>query len=131
MFLQINQLFLSDLQKLSGGTSLVIAIIQVCLLSSNMTLRKFLQEAASLVFIVVSMSKNNFFIIALLWRARFLREPMKEVTRWWGSELQRKIGSFTRFDEMETKMGICSPFNLLYWCLWSFLLAHKSIQSRI
>ena len=46
MLLQINQLFLSDLQKLSGGTGLVIAIIQVCLLPSIMTLGKFLQDAA-------------------------------------------------------------------------------------
>ena len=41
---------LSDLQKLSGGTSLVIAIIQICLLSSIMTLDKLIQNAAQLRF---------------------------------------------------------------------------------
>ena len=48
MLLQTNLLFPLDLRKLSGGTSLVIAIIQICLLSSIMTLGKFLQGAAQL-----------------------------------------------------------------------------------
>ena len=113
MLLQINKLFLLDLQELSWGTSLVITIIQICLLSSFMTLVSFSKMLPSLIFIAVSMSKNKFFIIALLWRANFSRAPIKEVTRWWGSELQRKIGSFTRFEEMETEMGICFPIQFV------------------
>ena len=50
MLLQINLLFLLDLQKLSGGTSLVIAIIQTYLLPSIMTLGKFLHDAAQFDF---------------------------------------------------------------------------------
>ena len=46
MLLQINQLFLLNLQKLSGSTGLIIAIIQICLLPSIMRLGKFLQDAA-------------------------------------------------------------------------------------
>ena len=67
----------------------------------------FYKMLPSLIFIIVSMLKNKFFNIFALWRAKFSRAPLKEVTRWWGSELPRKIGSFTRFGEMETKMGIC------------------------
>ena len=44
--LPADQLTVSlDLQKLSGGTNRVIAIIQICLLSLIMTLGKFLQDA--------------------------------------------------------------------------------------
>ena len=50
MLRQINKLFLLDLQNLSGGTSLINAIIQICLLSSIMTLGKILRDAAQFNF---------------------------------------------------------------------------------
>ena len=73
----------------------------------------FSKMLPSLIFIVVLMSKNKLFIFALLWRAIFSRAPIREVTRWWGLELQRKIGSLTKFEEMEAEMGICFPIHFL------------------
>ena len=73
----------------------------------------FSKMLPSLIFIVVSKSRNKFYIIALLWRAKFSRAPIKEVTRWWGSELDRKIGSLTRFEGVGTKMGICFPIRFV------------------
>ena len=54
MLLQMNSLFLLDLYELSRGTSLVVAVIQSCLLSSIMTLCKFLQDAAELNLFLLS-----------------------------------------------------------------------------
>ena len=74
-------MFLLDLQELSGGTSLVITIIQICLLSSIITLVKFLQDAAQFNIYRRLDVKELFFIIVLLWRAKFSRAPIKEQTR--------------------------------------------------
>ena len=67
--------------ELGGGTSLAITIIQDCLLSSIMTLRKFFQDAERFNQFDASMSKSKLFFNALLWRAKFSRAPIKEVTR--------------------------------------------------
>ena len=73
----------------------------------------FSKMRPSLIFFVASMSNNKLFIIALLWRAKFSRAAIEQATRCWGSEFQMKIGSFTRFEEMETEMGICFPIHFL------------------
>ena len=83
----------------------------------------------SLIFIVVLMWGKIFFITAWLWRAEFSKAPIKEVTGCWGSELQMKFGSFRRFEEMETEMGICFPIHFVVSVPWSFLLARKLILS--
>ena len=72
----------------------------------------------SIIFIVVLVSKNKFFIIASLWRAKFSKAPEKELTDWWRSELQRKIVSFTRFEEMGIEMGICFPIHFFVSVSW-------------
>ena len=63
----------------------------------------------SLSFIVVSISRKKFFIFALLREAKFSRAPIKHATRWWGSELQRKVGSgsSTRSEEIKTDIATC------------------------
>ena len=61
----------------------------------------------SLIFIVVLISRNKFFFFALLWEAKLSRTPVKDATRWWGLELQMKIGSSTRFEEIDTDIGTC------------------------
>ena len=78
-----------------------------------MTLGKFLQDANQFNFFVVSISRNKFFIFVLLWQAKFLRAPIKDATRWWGSELQREIGSSARFEEMDTEIGTCFPIQVV------------------
>ena len=76
----------------------------------------------SLIFIVVSTSPIKF-SFTLLYDPRPSRAPTKDATGWWGSDLQRKLGSFTRFDEMDTDIGtrfaihvVVSVFlNVSYW----------------
>ena len=46
-----------------------------------MTLGKFLQDAAQFNIYRRLGVKNKFFIIVLLWRAKFSGAPIKEVTR--------------------------------------------------
>ena len=81
MLLQINQLFLLDLRNLCGGTSLVIAIIRICLLSSIMTLGKFLQDAVQFkiyrCFDVIEQILHYCFTL----ESFFSRAPIKEITR--------------------------------------------------
>ena len=59
--------------------------------------------------IAVSTSINLNFICALLRLAESSRALIKEDTRCRGSELQRKMGSGIRFDEIETRIGTCFP----------------------
>ena len=61
----------------------------------------------TVIFIVVSISSNMFSVFALLGEAEFARARIKDATRWWGSELQGKIDSFTRFEEMDKDIGTC------------------------
>ena len=62
-----------------------------------------------LILIAVSTSINLNFFCALLCVARPSRALIKEDTRCRGSELQRKMGSGIRFDEIETDIGTCFP----------------------
>ena len=122
MPLQINWLILLHLEKLSAGTSLDIAIIQICLLSSIMTLGMLLQHAAQFNIHRCLDVKEQIFHYCFTLGAKFVREPIKEVTRWWRSELRRIIGSFTRFEEMESGMRICFPIHFVV----SVSLKHSS-----
>ena len=61
----------------------------------------------SLTFTVVLMSRNKFFNFASFWEAKSLKAPIKKATSWWGSELQRKIGSSKMFEELDTEIGSC------------------------
>ena len=63
----------------------------------------------SLIFIAVSISRNKFFIFALLWGDIFWIAPIKDAARCWGSELQRKIGPSTRFERTDRDVGPCFP----------------------
>ena len=78
---------------------------------------------------LLSRYKDKFFISALLWEAKFSRDPIKDATRWWGSELQMKIVCSTRFEDIDTDIGKCFP--MLYLYLGGTLLGHKLIQNRI
>ena len=93
-----------------------LSLLQSSWLMSNLVLScriwrwvSFSKMLPSLVFIVVSISINKFFILALLWEAKFSRAPMKDATRWWGSELQRKIGSSKTFEGI----GTCFPIPVI------------------
>ena len=85
----------------------------------------------SLIFFVVSISGNKFFIFALLWEAKFPRATIKDATRWWASELQRKIGSCTRFEELDTDIGTCSFIEVVVFVSRKVFFGHKLIRSRI
>ena len=67
----------------------------------------FCKMPPSLIFIVDLISRKKFFIFASLWELILSRAPIKDATRWWGSELQRNIASSTRFEEMDTDIGTC------------------------
>ena len=62
MLLQINQLFLLNLQKVIYSTSIVIAIIQICLLPLIMTLGEFLQYADQFNFYCCLDVKEQIFL---------------------------------------------------------------------
>ena len=73
----------------------------------------FSKMLPSLIFFVVSISKSKFFIFALLCAANFSRAPMKDATRWWGSELQKKTGSSPRCEETDTEISRCFPIHVV------------------
>ena len=73
----------------------------------------FSRMLPSLILKVFSKSRNKSFICALLCDARRSSASINDETRWCGSELQRKIGSFTRFEEMETEVGIRFPIHFI------------------
>ena len=63
--------------------------------------------------LAVFTSLNLNFICALLCVAKPSRLLIKEDTRCRGSELQRKMGSSIRFDEIETDVGTCFPIQFV------------------
>ena len=73
----------------------------------------FSKVLPNLFFFVVSIPGKKSFIWVLLCRARPSRYPIKDVTRWWGSELQSKIGSAIRFEEMDTEIWTCFPIQVV------------------
>ena len=90
---------------------------------------RFSKMLPSLVFIVVLISGNKFFIFVLFWESNFSRAPIKDAARWRRSESQRESGSFTRFEEIDTDIGTC--FLSKMFLSWRFPLGHKLIQSRL
>ena len=92
----------------------------------------FSKMLSSLTFNVVSISRNKLLNFTLLLEAEFSRASIKDATKWWGSELQTKIGSSTRWSCRRKQIsGHVSLARLLYLCLWRSLLGHRLIQSRI
>ena len=89
------------------------------LLSNNACSRQlwhwlsFSKMLPSFVFVVVSISRNTFFFFVLIWEAEFSsRFPINDATRWWGSELQWKIISSTRSEEVDTDIETCFPIQV-------------------
>ena len=66
-----------------------------------------------LILIAVSTSTKINFICALLCVANPPKTLIKEGKRCQGSELQRKIGSGFRFDEIETDIGTYFPIHFV------------------
>ena len=62
--------------------------------------------------IAVSNSINLNFICALLCVGKPSGALAKEDTRCRGSEMQRRMGSGIRFDEIQTNVGTCFPILL-------------------
>ena len=71
----------------------------------------FSKMLPSLFLIVVSISRIKNLICASLCDARPSSAPINDEMRWWGSELLRKNGSSTRFEEMDTEIGTCLPIH--------------------
>ena len=89
----------------------------------------FSRMLPSLIFIVVLISKKKLFIFVLLWRANLSRAPIKEVTRWWRSELQKKLVLSLELRRWKPKWKFVLQSILLCGCLWGCLLVRKLIQS--
>ena len=67
----------------------------------------FSNMLSSSIFFIVLISRNKFFVLALLWETKISGVPIKDATRWWASALHRKLGSSTRFQEMDTDIWTC------------------------
>ena len=73
----------------------------------------FCKMLPSLFFFVVLISRNKFLIFVFLWEANFSGAPIRDATRWWGSEFQREIGSSSRFEELDTDIRTCFPVQVV------------------
>ena len=75
----------------------------------------FSKMMPSLIFIVVSLSWEKFFVFTFHSEDKFSRAQIqiKDAMMCWGSELQRKIGSSTRFEEMDRDVGTCFPIQIV------------------
>ena len=60
------------------------------LLPLTTALGQFLQDAAQFHFYCLLVIKEQIFSFSQLWTAKFLRGSIKDETKWWGSEFQRK-----------------------------------------
>ena len=72
----------------------------------------FSKMLSSITFIAASISWNKIFVFAFFWGANFSRAPIKDATTCWGSELQKKICSFTSFEELDTDIGTYFPIQV-------------------
>ena len=80
-------------------------------LPSIMKLQEFLQLAAQFTsYRCLDIQKK--FNLFFAFRRQSPRAPMRSATRWWRSELWRKIGSLTKFEEMDTDIGTCFPIKI-------------------
>ena len=57
--------------------------------------------------------KEHVFVFALLSEAIFSTAQLKVALRYYGSKLQRKIGSYTKFEELETEGGTNFPIHIV------------------
>ena len=69
----------------------------------------FSRKLPILFFFVDSISRNKSAFWVLLSFARPSTDPIKDATRWWGSESQKKFVSLRMFDAMDTDIGACFP----------------------
>ena len=120
---------------MSWGTNFVVKIIlshvEPRVLLSITTLAEFLKDVAQFNLYRCLDIKERFFLnFALIWAAKFSRAPIKDGTRWWGSKLQREIGSSTMFTKLTKASGHASLYKLLYLCLWRSRLGKKDSKSN-
>ena len=77
--------------------------------------------------------KQQIFHFGFASESFFWRAPIKDATRWWGSDFQKKLDSSTGFEEIDTDKGTGFAYPGCCFSVsagWS-RLGHKSIQSRI
>ena len=119
MFLELNQLFFLNLQKMCWSIFLVIIIFETMILELKTALvaaaafiERF-QSSAQLTFDCCFYFQKFQLYLSFALCTKPSTASMNDSTKLRGWELQRNIGMVIRFEDIETDMGTCLPIQVV------------------